>query len=109
MAATGTVVSRSQTQVPFGSQAVGTTSAPQTVTLTNVGIAPLNFSGITITGDVGDFSQTNNCGVSITAGASCTITAIFTPTAAGARKAVVRIRDDGGGSPQPVTLTGIGT
>ena len=42
----------------FGTQAVGATSAAQTVTLTNVGNIPVNISNISITAD---FAETNTC------------------------------------------------
>jgi hypothetical protein len=107
---TGTVVSLSTKTVGFGDQQTGTSSPPQKVTLTNVGSTQLNFNGISVTGkNPGDFSQTNTCGTSIGAHASCTITVTFTPTATGTRKATVTISDNGGGSPQKVTLTGTGT
>jgi len=106
----GTVVSLSKNKRSFGDEPVGTTSAPQKVTLTNVGSAQLNFTGITITGtNANDFSQTNTCGTSIAAVANCTITVTFKPTATGNRTAAVSISDDGGASPQKVTLTGTGT
>jgi hypothetical protein len=110
VAGTGTVVSLSPSKLAFGDQTVATTSPPQTVTLTNVGGAQLNFSGISITGtNVGDFSQTNTCGTSIAAKASCKITVKFKPTTTGKRMAAVSISDDGGGTPQKVYLTGTGT
>src|SRR5262249_2919636 len=43
----------------FASHNVGTTSAAQTVTLTNSGTAALTISSIALSGD---FAQTNNCG-----------------------------------------------
>lgn len=71
LSGTGTVVSLSQTKLSFGDQPLGTQSSPQSVTLTNDGSTPLNFTGITITGaNAGDFSQTNTCGNSIAAGAN---------------------------------------
>ncbi len=106
----GTLVSLSTSKLTFGLLAVGTTSPPQSVTLTNIGSTQLNFTGITITGtNAKDFSQTNNCGTSIAAKASCAITVRFKPTATGTRKASLSISDDGGGSPQKVYLTGTGT
>jgi archaellum component FlaF (FlaF/FlaG flagellin family) len=106
----GTAVSLSKSKLSFGDQAVGTTSPPQSVTLTNVGSTQLNFTGISITGtNAGDFSETNTCGASILGKASCTITVKFKPTAVGARNARVSIADDGGGSPQRVALAGTGT
>jgi centrosomal CEP192-like protein len=81
---TGTVVSLSTSKLSFGDQAVGTTSSPQSITLTNIGNTQLNFTGIAITGmNAKDFSQTNNCGTSIAAKASCAITVRFKPTATG--------------------------
>jgi Beta-propeller repeat/Abnormal spindle-like microcephaly-assoc'd, ASPM-SPD-2-Hydin len=106
----GTVVSLSTSNLTFGHVAVGTTSPPQSVTLTNIGSTPLNFTGITITGmNITDFSQTNNCGTSIAAKASCAITVKFKPTATGKRTGAVTISDDGGASPQKVYLAGTGT
>jgi hypothetical protein len=110
LSGTGTVVTLSKKYLPFGDQQVGTTSAPQSVTLTNVGSTPLSFYKISITGtNAGDFSETNTCGNNIAAGANCTITVTFTPTATGKRKALMSIYDDGGGSPQYVSLAGTGT
>jgi len=109
LSGSGTVVLLSKKGLSIGNQQVGTSSAPQNVTLTNVGSSQLNFSGITITGtNPTDFSQRNTCGTSIGAGAKCTITVTFTPTATGKRTAAVSMSDDGGGSPQRVTLTGTG-
>jgi len=106
----GTVVDLSPTALHFGTQPVGTTSTPKNITLTNVGSTPLNFTGISVTGtNAGDFSQTNTCATSIAGGASCTVKVTFTPTAVGMRKAMVSISDDGGASPQKVTLTGTGS
>ena len=105
----GTVVSLSTKNLAFGDQPIGTSSARQNVILKNVGSTQLNFAGITIIGtNPGDFSQTNTCGTSIAGGASCSIRVTFKPTAQGTRRAVVSISDDGGGSPQKVTLIGPG-
>jgi len=57
----------------------------------------------------GDFSQKNTCGMMIAAGATCMITVKFTPMAQGTRKATIIINDDGGASPQKITLGGVGT
>jgi hypothetical protein len=83
------------------------------ITLTNKGSVAVNITsppGITITGtNTSDFAQTNNCGSSVAAGASCYIWVTFTPSATGARSAAVSVSDDGGGSPQQVALAGTGT
>ncbi len=89
----------------FGPQTVGKTSAPQTVTLTNTGTAALAVSKIAASGD---FAETNNCGSSVNAGASCAITVTFTPTSAGLRFGSLTIADSAPDSPQQIPLTGIG-
>jgi len=103
------IVTLSPTSLTFASQLVGTTSSPQNVTLTNTGTASLSITKINITGaNVRDYAQTNNCGKTVAAGASCTITVTFTPTAKGTRTANVSITDNAAGSPQTVSLTGTG-
>jgi len=97
-------------RLPFGTVLVGTSSQPQTTTLTNTGNKTLNITSITIPAGPhqGDWTQTNTCGPSIAAGQSCTITVIFKPTATGPRDAVVSISDDSDDRPQPVLLSGKG-
>ncbi|HEY6185329.1 MAG TPA: choice-of-anchor D domain-containing protein, partial [Terriglobales bacterium] len=107
--ATAPVVSLSTTNLSFGNQALGVASAPQNVTLTNTGNAPLSITGIAIAGsNPGDFAQTNDCGTSVAVGASCTLSVTFTPTGSGSRSATLDITDNAGGSPQHVSLTGTG-
>ena len=48
----------SPASINFGTQAVGTTSAAQTVTLRNVGNIPVTISSINVTAD---FAETNTC------------------------------------------------
>ena len=85
----------------FGNQVVGTTSAPQTVTLKNIGNAPLSISNIALSGtNAGDFAQTNNCPSSLNNGASCTVSVTFTPSVTGTRSASVTFTDNAPDSPQ---------
>ncbi len=108
-AASAPVVSLSASSLTFTSQTVGTISAAQTVTLANTGNASLNLTSIAVTGtNSGDFAQTNNCGSSVAAGANCTISVTFTPTAPGTRSSSLSITDNASGSPQSVSLTGTG-
>jgi len=107
---TGTEVEFSPVSVPFAVELVGTSSAPQQLVLTNLGATALAITGITITGaDAGDFAQTNTCGPSIGPGGNCTINVTFTPTAINTRTAQISVSDNGGGSPQTVSLKGTGT
>jgi hypothetical protein len=107
---TGTYIQLAPTSVNFGNQPVGTKSLPKRITLTNKGSVAVSISGISITGtNASDFAQTHTCGTSVAAGASCFIRVTFKPSAKGKRAAAVSVNDDGGGSPQKVTLTGNGT
>ncbi|MFZ0769859.1 MAG: choice-of-anchor D domain-containing protein [Candidatus Sulfotelmatobacter sp.] len=102
-------VSVSPASLTFASQAVGTTSAAQVVTLNNNLTTTLTISSIGFTGaNSGDFAQTNTCGTSVTAGGSCTISVTFDPTATGSRTATLNVTDNAGNSPQTVGLSGTG-
>ncbi len=97
----------------FASTAVGTAAATQAVTVKNSGTAALSLSGtglgITITGTyASSFTETNTCGTSLAAWASCAITVTFKPTTAAALTATVNIADNATGSPQKIALTGTG-
>jgi hypothetical protein len=92
----------------FAKQAVGTTSPPEYLDLTNTGTATLNINSITITGlQPGDFAQRNNC-TSLASGASCRVQLTFTPSAKGPRSASLIIADNAGNSPQNAQLMGKG-
>jgi len=104
----GTVVAFNPASLKFPFVVLGHSST-LSATMTNVGAGGLSISGITIAGaDAGDFSQTNNCGSSLSGGASCTITVVFAPKRTGSRTASVSVSDNGGGSPQQLSLTGTG-
>jgi hypothetical protein len=106
----GTAITLSPASVNFGNQAKGTSSAPQAVTMSNIGTSNVTIGTIAIAGlRATSYSQTNTCGTSLGAGASCTISVIFTPLATGPLSAQIRISDNGGGSPQIVPLSGNGT
>jgi hypothetical protein len=92
--------------VNFGNQNAGTTSSPQSVTLTNDGGNAITISNVSIID--GDFAQTNNCGTSLAAGASCTFNVTFTPTTFGSVAGELIVTDSALGSPQTVALGGTG-
>jgi hypothetical protein len=94
----------------FGSEQVGLTSAPLTTTLTNSGTTALAISSIGIVGTgAADYAQTNTCGASLAAGASCSVTLTFTPSTTGSRPAVLAFTDGAQNSPQNVALAGTGS
>jgi YVTN family beta-propeller protein len=89
----------------FGKQLIGSTSAAQTVVLTNTGTAPLLISGITATGP---FAQTNQCGASLALGASCAIAVRFSPLTIGPQDGAITITDNASPPTQTITLSGLG-
>ena len=113
LSGSATTVGLSSNVMFFPTTVVGSTAAKQTTTVTNKGTTALALNGtgqgIKIAGtNATSFSQTNTCGTSIAAGASCVITVSFKPTVAGALTAVVDITDAAFGSPQTVGLNGTG-
>lgn len=91
--------------IHFGPQNVGTTSSPQTVTVTNNGASPL---ALNLVATSPNFSQTNNCGTVLAAGANCKISVTFSPLSGGAIRGVVGIFTDATLNPIAVTLLGTG-
>ncbi len=100
----GASVSAGPGSLTFTAQVEGTTSAAQTITVTNSGGGTANFTGISASGD---FAATNTCGGSLAAGAACQVAVTFTPTAAGARTGVLTLTS--GAGPQTIALTGTGS
>jgi hypothetical protein len=107
---TGQDASLSPTLVPFGNQTINTTSSTRTTTLTNVGDSALHITSISITGtDAAKFSQSNTCGSTLVAAASCTVSVTFTPTTTTSHTAAVSVASDAiSGSPTIASLTGLG-
>lgn len=101
----GSNVTLNPTLLDFGTQQIFSTQM-QTAILRNRGTTSLSISGINA---AGDYQQSNDCGSSLSAGASCTLTVTFKPTANGVRFGTVTISDSDGSSPQALNLTGVGT
>ena len=95
----------SPTTLSFGDVNSGSTSAAQSVTVTNPGSSAASVSSISTTGP---FSQTNNCGGSIAAGGSCTVQAKFSPTSGGPQTGTLSVASSAPGSPLTVALSGTG-
>ncbi len=100
---------------PIASLSASTLALPNTplnlichavsVTLTNTGTAAMTVNGITTSGE---FTETDTCPASLGAGASCTISVTFHPTATGVQTGTLTIADNAPGSPQTVSLAGTG-
>ena len=86
-------------------------TAQGTVTLTNSGTGALTIASMTIGGaSAAQFSQTNNCGTSLAAGANCTIAVTFRPpltTARGNKSAILRVRDNTNGVANSLQTTAL--
>ena len=95
----------STNSLSFPEQAIGTTSAAQTIALTNTGTGVLTLGAITASSQ---FLAANNCGTTLGAGASCNVSVSFAPTLVGILDGTLTVQDDGTGSPHSVALGGIG-
>jgi FG-GAP-like repeat/Abnormal spindle-like microcephaly-assoc'd, ASPM-SPD-2-Hydin/Bacterial Ig-like domain (group 3)/FG-GAP repeat len=84
----------------------GSTSAAQTVTLTNTGTAVVEISSVAATGN---FAASSACGTTLAVGANCLISVTFAPTTAGSLTGTLTISDNATGSPQTVALSGTAT
>lgn len=109
------LVTLSPSSVAFGNQNVASTSATQTVTVTNPGAVALSINSIVKAGSsLGDFIESSTCGATLASKATCTVTVQFAPTVAGSRTASIVLSDnatDANGVAQPtqtITLNGTG-
>jgi hypothetical protein len=107
------IVSLSSNGLNFATQPIGTTSSPQTITLTNAGTAALQIQTLAIAGvNASEFTLTgaSTCtnGASVAVNASCTIQVRFTPSGTGNRTAAVTITDNANDSPEMISLSGNG-
>ena len=102
------VAALSMGTLDFGAEGVGLTTSKQ-VKLNSGGSVPLTITSIGIGGlNVTEFTQTNDCGSTLVAGATCTIAIQFAPAAIGGKDAALQIFDNAPGSPQIVHLSGTG-
>jgi hypothetical protein len=93
----------------YGTVPIGT-STESTATLTNTGQGTLEISSMTVTGtNASEFTQSNTCGNTVEAGASCEISVTFMPAGVGVRTATVTINDNAPNQAQTVGLSGIGS
>ncbi len=103
---TGAVSFSPTTPLNFKKQAVGETSAPQTITLTNTGTTELKIQSMKASAE---FAMKSTCGDRVSPGANCTISATFSPTKQGAQQGTISIIDNASSKPQVIELLGAGT
>ncbi len=98
---------RSTASLMFGSQATGTVSASQIVTLSAIGEVTIGSIGVPA-----GFKETDNCdGAKLTAGQTCEINVSFAPTQGGPAQGTLSIASDAffAGQGNTVELSGNGT
>jgi Abnormal spindle-like microcephaly-assoc'd, ASPM-SPD-2-Hydin len=106
---TSSLAGASPSSLAFGQQVARVPSAAQVATLTNSGTASLTITSIKMSGAfASDFTETDNCGTSLAAGASCAINVVFKPVALNSSSVTMKIYDNAVGSPQLVRLSGTG-
>jgi hypothetical protein len=110
LSGTGEALSLNPSFINFNTVAVGSTSAPQNVTITNESSSMVSLTGISLTGSAkADFLISGNtCGATLGNGASCVVSVEFKPVATGVVTATLQVKSNGGGSPQTVSLEGTG-
>ena len=101
----------SPASLTFSEQKQGTSSPPQTATISNFGKRVLFVSNITVSGDF-TILPSSTCETligSLAANSNCTVVVTFTPLGAGKRDGQVTMMDDAEDSPQKISLSGIGS
>jgi len=95
-------------EVDFGTiDLANTSSAEQTLDLTNTGEATLEVNGLSITNNPdGAFTQTNDCPSGLAPEQSCTVTATFQTNQVGDYSANLEVATNLEDSPRTVTLSG---
>jgi hypothetical protein len=99
------------TSLTFTNQQPGVPSAPQTLTISNVGGSPMANVGFSITGAAASSYSIagTNCGALLNNGSSCTAQIVFTPSATGAIAATLAVSSSTAGvAPVSVPLNGSG-
>lgn len=96
----------SPAKLAFGSQAVGTTSAPMTVTITNQNTAAILVGAVTATDDF--VVSTNHCPATLGPGKSCTVQVEFAPDETGSTTGTLFVSDSDRSSPQSLPMSGTG-
>lgn len=101
-------ISLSQASLDFGDVLSGTTSASQTLTVTNNGSGALDVItvGPPVGVNAGEFSTTNTCGALVAPnGGTCTISVTAAPTSKGSKTASIQIVSNAPTSPTVVSLS----
>jgi hypothetical protein len=99
----------SPTSLVFPATTLNTTSAPQTVVMTNNGQVPVTVTNIATSST--DFAETNTCPpypFTMAVGGSCAFSVTFTPSKTGIIKGSINITDNTPSGTSSFSLTGTG-
>lgn len=98
----------SPASLSFSSQAVGTSSAAQQLTITNAASDPVSVLSVVPNGD---FSETDNCVSSspLAPAASCTVSVSFSPLVVGTRPGTLSVSNSANNASIVIALSGTGT
>jgi HYDIN/CFA65/VesB-like, Ig-like domain len=106
------VVTLTPSSLTFAAQDLGTTSAPQSISVANTGNASLFINSAQVKGaNPLDFTAVSDgcSGLTLAVGASCSMSITFKPTNTGTRSATLIVTDNAPNSPQTASITGTGT
>jgi phospholipase C len=103
---TGTGLLISPLTLDFADTNIGSTTAAKTVILKNLGTTAITISSIAT---VGNFAETNTCGTSLAAAASCAIQVTYSPLTSGNVEGGVNIISNDPASPETITVKGTAT
>jgi len=108
-AAPGAGLTVSSDSLSFAQTYVGSPAASLALTVNNSGATAIGLTGITLAGpmSVSDFTEVNNCPVTLAAQTSCSVWVVFTPNAVGQRVGYLSIGNNAGAE-LSVELSGAG-
>ena len=95
----------STAKLDFGGWLIGSYSAPQTITITNLAAIAIPFGTISVTGG---HQLDDQCPATLAAGASCNVNVRFRPTKAGSNAAALSVVDPTTTATFAVALSGTG-
>ncbi|TAN22609.1 MAG: choice-of-anchor D domain-containing protein [Acidobacteria bacterium] len=95
----------SPSTLAFGGELTGSTSAAQTVTLTNTGTSTLTIASLAASGG---FAETSGCAATLAAGAHCTAQVTYTPAVVGSSSGALTVTTNASPATATVALSGSG-
>jgi len=93
--------------VDFGSITVGSSSAVQTLSVSNDGAADLHITSVNVTGDFVPSADTCS-GATVAANSACSVGIVFTPSAGGTRSGSITIASDSNPAASAANVSGTG-